>query len=304
MKSLFPLILGLAAGVFVVYSALGAIERAKKNAGPAVAEELVVATSDIPYATELKAEMLTTQKFGGCPLPGKFTKVDELVGRVTATRVVKNTLVLVNMLAPAGASAGAENLIPPEHRPVAIRVKAYTVKHLEPGNHVDVWYSTSGRNTSGEPRSEVVMQNVEVFSAGSMGPGTGKLTVPTPDPKAPVKAAPPTVKESDTADTTVVLLVPTTETSRLTAIAHTGNVTLVQRRAGDTTIYEFPGPPEPEPVVAAPVADAEPATSPAVTPTPAPPPPPPPAMRTVTVIEGAKDKSKEFPDEEEKPKPK
>jgi len=231
-----------------------AIESAKQSSQAPAGLTVVLAKAEIPYGSEIKAAMLETREFAGFPVEGKFSKIDDVVGRVAATKIVRQSPILANMLAPAGTPPGAENQIPAGFRAEPVLVKAYQAADIDPGNRVDVLYSPKG--LGGTHRSErtlqTILQNVQVFSVGDRRLGMETDTASAGKEK-PRGVRPPTVDTRD--DVPVKLLVRTEDVQTLQTAHMNGTITLSLRSAGDDTIYASPENvdvsvtiPEPEPV--------------------------------------------------------
>ncbi len=238
LGTILPLIVGLGAGVVAVWIGLRAINQAKLSNKPSDAVTVMVANAEIPYAAEIKAEMLVAKSFGTFPLEGKFGKTDELVGRVACTRIVKNTPVLVSMLAEEGTLPGVENQIPMGFRAEPVLVQAYTAEGLDPGNRVDVLYSAkslTGGRLSGPRVFTPILQNIAVFSVGDRRMGMEEPEAVKKKGSARGSAATP-VK----GDVPVKLLVRVEDVTTLQAAAMNGTLQLSVRAAGDDTIYEMP----------------------------------------------------------------
>ena len=242
LSTFIPLIVALGAGVVAVWVGRGMIERAQEGAEPvAAAVAVMVAKTEIPYAAAITADMLVSKEFGGFPLPGRFGKPEDLIGRVSATKIVRNTPILANMLAEKGQVPGAEYQIPQAYRAEPVLVKAYTVADLHPGNRVDVLYSPEQRRGSygGGRTLKTRLQNIEVFSVGDRRKGMEQGT------KSDGKGQPSRGRSSSTSggsrsDVAVKLLVRTADVKLLREAHMNGTIELSMRAVGDDTIYDMP----------------------------------------------------------------
>lgn len=234
-STLLPLVVGLGAGVVAVWMGLGAISKAKNANKAAPGVDVVVAVSEIPYGVAITEAMVAVKQFGSFPVDGGMAKKEEVVGRVTATKVVKSAPVLSNMLAAKETLPGAENQLPAGFRAEPVLVKSYTALDMAPGNRVDVFYQP-GKATvlrGMERKSRRILQNVEVFSVGARRIGSEADTSGA-DPKKSARA--PSGSSSDTV--AVKLLVKAEDVTVLQEANINGDVQLSVRAAGDDTVYD------------------------------------------------------------------
>ena len=284
---LIPLIAGLGAAVFALWALLNTFNEAKKRAErPVEYADVIVAKTEIPYASLITEQMLERVRIPKPhPLKNTIADAESLAGRVAAMRIVKGTPVLTNMLAGKNTPPGATQLIHPEYRTVSVSVPVGDVEDLNPGDRVDVLYAAPARDRRDKQRNMELMYNsVEVFSVGDKRIGMG-MAVPQPGEKdgknkGGRNAA---LRRGRDGRTTVKLLLPFEKAKVFEAAKLNGNIFLLPRRFDDDTRHveidlRFDAPPEPKPKtveVAVPKA------------------PPPPPRRMIRVIQGGKDVSKE-----------
>lgn len=226
-----PLVIGLGAGVYAVWSYRSAIEDAQKSAEPTAEVPIVVTKTAIPYACEITADMLKTVKFGSFPLEGNFDDSANLIGRVTSTKIVENVPLMANMLAEEGTLAGPTFQIPDGQMLFSLSVESSSVELIEPGDHVAVTYTPKNPNNL-QLASQVILQYVEVYSVGDLGPGENRVR------KAPGGKS---TKRRSERTTTVFILVPKEVVTYLNLLKkRKGAIDLFLR--GDGDLEDLPSP--------------------------------------------------------------
>ncbi len=285
---LIPLVVGLGAGVFALFSLVNSFNEAKKLADqPVEYADVLVAKTEIPYAASITEAMLERVRVPKPhPLKNTVADAESLVGRVVAMRIVKGTPVLKNMLAAKNTPPGATQLIEPGYRTVSVTVPAGDVEDLNPGDRVDVLYAARDRRSQ-QRNMDLMYNSVEVFAVGDKRIGMG-MAVPEPEVKTRKKTrrkAAPTRRSARGGQTTVTLLLPFDRARVFAAAKLNGDIALLPRRFDDDSRHaeidlQFDAPPEPE-------LEAVEIETPKATP------PPPPQRRTIRVIQGGKDVSKE-----------
>ncbi len=293
-STIVQLVVGLTAGVVAVWVGLRLVENAKGGRAQPTAVAVVVASSEIPYGKQITSDMLETVHFGSFPLPEHFESVESVAGRVTATKIVRGTPILANMLASPGTPPGAQYQITSGFRAEPVLVKPQYVLDLDPGDRVDVLYSPNeslGRGRSVR-KTETILQNISVFSVGDRRIGAEAVTDGGDDDRAGRRSV--AAVDRFHGSVPVKLLVPIRDVQTLREAHLNGTIELSKRAAGDDTIYELKKPeveePPPAVAVAPPVvkqlAPVEPMTHPA---------------RTVKIFEGRESpRTVEFPDSEGK----
>jgi pilus assembly protein CpaB len=265
---------------------------------------VVVAKVDIPLGTKIEAEQLSTVQFPSNAMPeGTFDNANKLVGRVSVVNVAAREPVTDFKLAPEGSAGGLSAVIPEGYRAMTVKVDDVigVAGFLQPGTMVDVLTVIEPNgNSSGNPVSKIVLQNVKVLASGQ------NLDKPKDQ------------RESDTVKV-VTLQVTPEQAEKLALASSEGKLRLMLRNMVDQDDEQTPGAdkksllsgeratpaPEPgslkseqpaqsQPVRRAPrvqaparVSQAAPATA-----APAPAPPPRPA---VEMIQGTKKSTVEFP---------
>ena len=133
-------------------------------------KNVVVAAGNLPLGTLLKDENLKFVSWPATNLPiGYFERKEDLVARGLIQSVVENEPILEGKLAPKGAGAGLPPIIPEGKRAVSIRTNEIiaVAGYVTPGTHVDVILTATTIGAQ-EPITKIVLQNVEVASAGQI----------------------------------------------------------------------------------------------------------------------------------------
>lgn len=209
------------------------------------------------------------------PVPGAFTKIDDVVNRGVVTQVLENEPLTDSKLAPVGGGAGLPPTIPTGMRALSVRVNDVigVAGFVVPGTHVDV-YVTLKEAT--DTATRVVVSNAQVLTAGTRYDQDKS-------------------KNGDPIPTAVVTLLLTPDDAARVVLASTeGQIMLTLRNPLDVaptataamrTARLFgeppPAPPPERPARPRPIVVVS-------APPPPPPPPPPPKPYTVEAIRGAK----------------
>jgi pilus assembly protein CpaB len=187
---------------------------------------VVVAAVDIPVASPIKPEWLTTVDWPAISRPdGSGEDPQQVVGKVAVVPLVKGEAVLVSKLAASGGRSGLAVLLPPGARGVAVRVDDVVgvAGFIHPGDRVDVIVTMDTRERDQGAASKIILQNVKVLAVGSDLEHRGK---------AVEKAVP----------VTVATLMVTPEESEVLALGATkGKLLLALRAAGDDEVAATPG---------------------------------------------------------------
>lgn len=128
----------------------------------------VAAGRELEAGELLKPENLQLIEWNAStPLSGGFSKISDLNGRVVLYPLAKGEPIIETQLASAGAGAGITASIPTGMRAISVRSDEVVgvAGFLLPGTHVDV-LMTFRSDTSPEPRTATVLQDVIVLAAG------------------------------------------------------------------------------------------------------------------------------------------
>ncbi len=223
----------------------------------------VVAAHPLSLGTRLTSDHVKVVAWpAASPVPGAFTKVEDVVNRGLITTVAENEPLTEGKLAPLEAGAGLPPSIPPGMRAISVKVNEVVgvAGFVVPGTRVDVMVTLSNRQREQESLTRTVVANVQVLTAGTRY-DQEKAKEGTPIPS-----------------TVVTLLVTPDDGERIALAASEGQLMLALRNPLDTNLVATNGvrtgglfgqaPPAPKPVMprakAAPVkAEPAPASVPA-----------------------------------------
>jgi pilus assembly protein CpaB len=165
------LVLALVAGGLAAYLAITFLKQPASTASDETTAtvKVAVATRDMPVGTVLQAEdvKLVTWPAGAVPV-GYPSSVEEVVGRGLITPVKTNEPLLATKLARKEAGGGLPIVIPEGMRAMSVRVNEVigVAGFVLPGTHVDVLVTLDRSETGSDARTEILLQNVQVLSAG------------------------------------------------------------------------------------------------------------------------------------------
>lgn len=179
--------------VFGLSAAVGAA-RLTRGGGPAHVDTVgvVVVTGDIPRFAVLGAANLEVKQYPKALVPpGAATSIEEAVGRVTDTPLVKDEPLLESKLTPKGSGRGMAAGIPPGMRAVTLRtpnVASGVAGFVLPGNKVDVMFTRQthkaddptggGATRTLIPGAEVLAVDRQLDADGNSTPVASKLADP------------------------------------------------------------------------------------------------------------------------------
>ena len=168
----FWLILALVFGATATFMAMGWLksQSQKRAQRPSMhMDGVVVATKDVAPAVALSAGHLTVRQWpqDSAP-PGKFARLEDVVGRVTAIPLATGEPVMESKLAPKGVIPGLTALLHPEKRAMTVKVDEASgvAGFLNPDNRVDVLVTVDKGDFNKDPISKVVLQNLRVLGTG------------------------------------------------------------------------------------------------------------------------------------------
>ena len=226
-KTWVPLVLAIVLGVVAAKVARDVM---LKNKGNAVAAgkftKVVVTKGDVGPGKALTADDLTIGQVDKDNVPASsFTTVDEVVGRVSETMMVKGVPVVEAMLAPTGSGSGLQALVPTGMRAVTIEVNEFSgvAGLLTPGCRVDV-IATINEGNSDSRIAKTIVQNVKVTAVGQKTTAAGNEP---PPPGEMFKS--------------VTVLVPLTDAEAIELACSTGRPRLVLRGGRDNDVTPTAG---------------------------------------------------------------
>jgi pilus assembly protein CpaB len=172
-KTWTPLALAVVLGLIAAKVARDTLAHSRDRARPN-SIRVVVAKAPVAPGQELTAEMLTTGPIAAeVPPPGTFAEPGPLVGRITAAPLFAGQPLVETLLAPSGAAAGLQALVPRGMRAITLEVNETSglAGMIAPGCRVDVVTTLSGASRE-ESVACTVVQDVLVQAVGQrLAPG-------------------------------------------------------------------------------------------------------------------------------------
>ena len=234
VKQWIPIVLALVLGLAAMKLTHDRMNRAQAPASGANFAERVIASHDIAPGQQLAPGDLALGKVAADSIPaGAFNAVADLKDRVAVTGIVKGQPVLETLLAPAGAGAGVQALIPPGMRAITIQVNEFSgvAGLLTPGCKVDIISTVTGGDEKNGSVARTIVQNVEVRAVGR------QIVPPTAGDKADAanngQPAPP--------PTNVTLLVTPEQAEQVQLASVGGKPWLSLRNATDAAAVDSAG---------------------------------------------------------------
>jgi pilus assembly protein CpaB len=166
------LILALIFGATATFMAMGWLQSQSQKVAQQTKPEMVsvvVAAKDVPSAVALAGDQLKVRQWPqDSALAGKFSRLEDAVGRVTAIPMAAGEPVVESKLAPKGVIPGLTALLPPEKRAMTVKVDEASgvAGFLNPDNRVDVVVTVDKGDFNKDPISKVVLQNLRVLGTG------------------------------------------------------------------------------------------------------------------------------------------
>ncbi|HEX8524765.1 MAG TPA: Flp pilus assembly protein CpaB [Tepidisphaeraceae bacterium] len=230
-KTWVPLALAIVLGVVAAKVARDMVKQNRPAPTQTVKlSKVIVAKADIMPGHEIKAEDLADAQVSTENVPaGSFNDVQQLVGRVAEMRMVKSQPVLEASLAPQGAGAGLQALIPKGMRAITMEVNEFSgvAGLLAPGCRVDVMATIQG---DGKQMARTIVQNVKVTAVGQR-----MVMAAKEGPEDKSAGAPPEITRS------VTLLASLKEAEAIELATSTGRPRLVLRSTRDEDVAKSEG---------------------------------------------------------------
>jgi pilus assembly protein CpaB len=154
---LLALTLGLAAAA---YAASWLQQQATANTF-----QVIVAERDLTMGTRLQPDMLQTLDWPkAAAIQGPLTTLDQAVGRVIRTPMLRGEPLLHSKLAPMGEKGGLSSVLAPGQRAVTVKVNEImgVAGFALPGNYVDVMVNTA--DSKDQPVSKIVIERIQVLA--------------------------------------------------------------------------------------------------------------------------------------------
>src|SRR5438309_2959243 len=131
--------------------------------------QVMAAATDLPAGMTLAAKDVSTIDWpSDIPLPGSFSKPEDVIGHPLIFSIGAREPILKRDLGLEGSGIGLSGKIPPGMRATAVRSNEIVgvAGFVYPGSHVDVLVSYSPPGGNNIPVTETVLQDVEVLTAG------------------------------------------------------------------------------------------------------------------------------------------
>ncbi|HYW78265.1 MAG TPA: Flp pilus assembly protein CpaB [Thermoguttaceae bacterium] len=227
-KSFALLILALGCGLVASIAVTQVL--AKKDAGPVApsADEVsvFVAMEDIGFAEPLTSQVLKIEPWPKGKIPaGALTKIEDIEGRKTRTKLFAGEPILENKLFPKGKNAaGVAELIPRGYRAIPVSVDSVSGGSgmIRPGDRVDVTVYVQRNPAQGiqETGIQDVLQDIKVFAVNNV---------------VDIETESATGKQMSAK--TISLLVTPNDAKKLMLATELGSVRLMMRGAGGEDTY-------------------------------------------------------------------
>lgn len=226
-KLTFTLILALVSGGAAAYLAFsflrgsGTVEALTDGTAPV---QVVLATRDLNPGEYVTAQDIQLVDWPGNRVPEGYSVTPaEVVGRGVITTIRRNEALLTTKLATATAGGGLGITIPAGKRAMSVKVDDVigVAGFASPGTRVDLLVTLDNSAQFTEPRTQLVLQNIEVIAAGQ----TTERDFRGEPQSVPV----------------VTLLVDPEEAEKLALATAKGRIQLALRNPLDLDVAETPG---------------------------------------------------------------
>lgn len=139
------------------------------SAGPDT-QAVVVAATDVPALSQIKAEQLKVVEWPSQSMPhGTFQKVEDVLAtqEINISGLLAGESVLADRLSTPDRGLGMSQMVEPNMRAYVVQVddKMATAEIMHPGANVDVVGTFEDPKTR-EPITKVVLQNVQILGIG------------------------------------------------------------------------------------------------------------------------------------------
>ncbi len=228
-RSIALLLLALGCGLVASIGITQVIGNRDNQPADATADTnaIFVALEDIAFGEPLKPEVLRLENWPKGKLPsGALSRIEDVEGRRTRTKLYAGEPILENKLFPKGASEqGYSTVIPKGYRVVPVRVDRVSGSGLiMPGDRVDLLVHLVKNPAKGilETNTRTILQNVKVFAVNDIVETEGQ--------------------EDNTTTTQTISLLVTPEHAQMVVLAEElGNIRLIMRNYEDPEIVTVQG---------------------------------------------------------------
>ena len=230
LKAIIPLLLAAVMGVVALKMGRRILDQRLAANQPQAGVKVVVVRGDLPAGHQLGGDDLMLVSMPPEFVPAAtFKKVDDASGRVLAAPTTKGQMMVETLLAPKGAVAGLQAMVPKGMRAVTVEVNEVSgvAGLLSPGCNVDVVATLQDEKTR-ETVGRTIVQNVSVSAVGQkLSTKEDKAGGDTPVVGALTKS--------------VTLIVTPQQAEAIDLAATKSRLRLVLRSAGDDSPMETAG---------------------------------------------------------------
>lgn len=183
LKAWIPLCVAIVLGLIAALMAMKLTTPTRSDVIVGETVKVVTAGRNINPGEALRPDDLTLRPIATIDAPeGTFLHVAELEGRVAQFQMVKGQPVLDSLLAPQGAAAGLQALVPQGMRAITIEVDEFSglAGMIVPTSRVDVLSTIRGDGEGSMART--IVQNVEVKAVGQRVAPRQEMKLPGEQP--------------------------------------------------------------------------------------------------------------------------
>ena len=170
VKSIIPLLVGLAVGFYAVKMGVDLVKRARGASAGGDVVRIVVARQPVPVGTQFAKEMVKLAQVPEALAPkGSIFEIKDVIGRVSSFSLRTGGYVSKEVLAPPGTPPGLSVRIPIGFRAVAVKVDEYSsvAGFLMPGSMVDIIVvMTTRRGNQRDTISRTLLEDIQVAAVG------------------------------------------------------------------------------------------------------------------------------------------
>ena len=171
MRTFMVLVVAVAVAAAASYGVYRAVSNIPVRQVEVATASAVVAAREMSVGTLITRESLKVVDWPArTPLPGGFSKIDDVVDRGLVAGVAENEPLTESKLAPKGSGAGLPPTIAPGMRAISIRVNEATnvAGYVTPGTRVDVVVVIAPEQQQADRIARVVLSNVQVLTSNTL----------------------------------------------------------------------------------------------------------------------------------------
>ena len=171
MRTFVVLVVAVAVAAVASYGVYRAVSNIPVRQVEVATASAVVAAREMSVGDLITRESLKVVDWPArTPLPGGFSKIDDVVDRGLIAGVAENEPLTESKLAPKGSGAGLPPTIKPGMRAISIRVNEATnvAGYVTPGTRVDVVVVIAPEQQQADRVARVVLSNVQVLTSNTL----------------------------------------------------------------------------------------------------------------------------------------